>query len=427
MSAPCLNKITNPVTWASTTLLDNDVLNTFVFAKTSCKIFKIELAQFTVIDFSYTLTSLGDFSGAISFYRVVGSDVTEIASTIISDIFGNFSKEFSAGTYAICIESIIFQQSTMQILAHYRGYQKQTIFSITFSTGENLKGNIPTIRPPSPCTRPLFFRIVDGALPPGFRMTSLGRVLGVAPELDCMIDNADLPPSQNWSFSNFDGQSTCWGRQWRFKVEVSIQGMPDVVAEEWFCVRIHNDWSKDRDAFLAQAPFTTDIDLAPRFDFPSIADLCTTQQADEVRRDFVLPCIPPKEIEWKPSVVVGPCEECNTITTISSVLTIPAGVETTESIRFREWLALLDSKRSVSKELNDFVNSVYDNPLVKEFLDRKPVKVTTAPTSITLELPTNDPLSLYNKWRLQETQRLPLYVEAQDGCSMEAELTISPR
>ena len=37
------------------------------------------------------------------------------------------------------------------------------------------------------------------------------------------------------------------GRQWRFFVKVWIWDNPEAFAEDWFCIRIHNNWSWDRD------------------------------------------------------------------------------------------------------------------------------------------------------------------------------------
>jgi hypothetical protein len=38
-----------------------------------------------------------------------------------------------------------------------------------------------------------------------------------------------------------------WGHQWRFKLKVWMAELPDVTSEQWFCIRIHNNWSWDRD------------------------------------------------------------------------------------------------------------------------------------------------------------------------------------
>ena len=42
-----------------------------------------------------------------------------------------------------------------------------------------------------------------------------------------------------------------------------IDGMPDVTAEEWFCVKVHNNWSIDRDNFLAQAGKDVWVEFRP--------------------------------------------------------------------------------------------------------------------------------------------------------------------
>lgn len=380
---------------------------TFDVSRAKCKVFKIEVPKFSVISFNYKISAPQAFNGAISFYKDVGH-IEDLAATLISDLFGNFSKEFAQGTYYICFESKINPISKIELVAEFKNYQPYQNFSINFSDGVTLRGNIPNIpniRPPSPCSRPLFFKIVDGSLPPGFRMTSLGRVIGIAPELDCMEDNASLPPSQNWSFANFDGKITCWGRQWRFKVEVSIQGMKDVVAQEWFCVRIHNDWDKDRDAFLAQAPFQIHTDIPAQYAKPSITDLCPTTP----------------EPAFRPQPILQPCGNCNNTSLITNFTTIPPQLTLPDPLYFKQWLKMIE--KNTCPEVLNFTRNLFKNPLIKEYLSGTPLTITLDKDVMKFELATTDPLSLYKKWHTEQTELLPQYAEVQHGENLTAILS----
>lgn len=113
------------------------------------------------------------------------------------------------------------------------------------------------------CTIPLEFEIIDGEIPPGLTFDSWGRIFGVLPNMDCVEYNKYISPSQNWySEHPLDETWHPWGRQWRFLVRVWISTRPDVTDERWFCVRIKNNWSWDRDSFDAHldddTPFETE-------------------------------------------------------------------------------------------------------------------------------------------------------------------------
>lgn len=180
-----------------------------------------------------SLTTIDSFSPK-TFTRNLKTDTTyylEIYSPNPSLTFGltMFSKGFKLNK---------FLSSDM-----YWGYS--TIFDL----------DVKKARPDQECDIPLRYKIIEGELPDGLRMTDTGKVLGVICNLDQMRKTLTDSPSFNWFFSSHEEGGGVFpiGKVFRFKVRVSLLGAspddPEQNAEQWFCIRVLNNWSFDRGKF----------------------------------------------------------------------------------------------------------------------------------------------------------------------------------
>ena len=428
MGQPCIDVAVQQ--WSTLPELSHDTIVTFPLSRVACKVFAIRLAEFTVIDFSFNLQTSGVFTTVVTFYRKTGSTYQELASLQSTDLSMSFSKEFPQGDYIICFETPSFTSAQLTGVAMYRGYQRQVWFSIDFGHGQSFHPALAFIRPDAVCTRPLFFRIIDGSVPPGMWMTSLGRVQGTTPELDCMEDNASLSPSQNWSYTNFDGHEQAWGRQWRFQVEVSIQGMPDVVAYEWFCVSVHNNWDKDRDNFLSQAPFLLTREIVGQPEPIKIPDLCSVESTEQAFVPQEIPDLcPSEELPVAPaaSLIAQPCGNCTSLPVAERRYPIPFGLPDATARDFKSWLALVESLRGTCHGIDEFAARLLADPLIQQYEEAKPVGIGTVNRELVVTLPTDDPRILFWSWRSAENQKLPWGADFQYGVSLLAALDTRPR
>ena len=416
-------------------VLSHDTIVSFPLTRGSCKSYKIVATTFTVIDFSLALnvSGISSFTTVISFYRIDSTGLVALAGLQSTDLSIVFSKEFNAGTYVMCVETPAFFTAQVSCLAKYKGYVKQIVFDLEFPCGEYTTAFIPTIRPPRVCTRPLLFKIIDGKLPPGFRMTSLGRVAGRIDELDCLEDTYDLPPSQNWSYTNFDGVQEPWGRRWGFRVEVSIQGMPDVKAQEWFCVKIYNNWDKDRDNFLAQAPFRNKALIVGVEPAVTIPVLCPELKINGEAQNFQpisIPTLCPTlsfEAAQPAAITAEPCGKCEGKQVVESSHPIPFGLPDAQPQFFASWLAEVEARREECKEFDEFAKRLLDDPLVDQYRQKAPVVVKTVDRKVVMTLAVDDPTALWWKWRLEESSKLPPWALCQDGAYCVATLDTRPR
>lgn len=215
-------------------------------------LFRLQSPIFQTVRFTFNLSSAPNL--AVTVFRWTGVPVL-IGTVNITNPVSTFTLDFPAGDYIICLRPLGFVTQTGSFVAEFTGYAQDLRFSFDFwegaSTDVILSG---PPRPPRECNEALFFDIIEGELPPGLIMDSLGTISGWLPNLDCLEDSPS--PAVNWYYEENDGTVWPWGREWRFRVRVHIAGMEESSsAEEWFCVRIHNNWTFDAENFMSQAPF----------------------------------------------------------------------------------------------------------------------------------------------------------------------------
>jgi|PlaIllAssembly_1097288.scaffolds.fasta_scaffold00002_6 hypothetical protein len=235
-----------------------------------------ETAQFTIsLVAAIPPTNIGV---TVNIYQLIGGNTILLLGTVlITELSMSFQKDFTVGTYIICIGSTSTTY-TGTFVGEFTGYQIYSKLTPRAYTGQALNPfDLEFSYIEKECNKLLYFDIVDGALPEGLQMTLTGDIWGVLPNLDCTDDTAVLSPSQNWYFA-MDNSWQPWGNQWRFKLKVWIAELPDVMTEDWFCIRIHNNWSWDRDN---QPPIEYEEEIVQEIEVePLPAEVCCEGEAE---------------------------------------------------------------------------------------------------------------------------------------------------
>lgn len=218
-------------------------------------LFRISTPTFQSILFQNTVTT-PVIQMTYTVYRYVApSSLTVIGSATIAASNVSFSLDFPHGDYIVCLRATGVSAQAGSFVAQFTGYPQTANFQFNCRAGEAVSMMFaPVVQPPRECNEALFFQIEEGELPPGLMMDSQGTITGLLPNLDCLSDAPS--PAVGWYFTDNDGTAWPWGRMWRFKVRVWLDGLEEASNdEEWFCVRIHNNWTFDLDNFMEQSPF----------------------------------------------------------------------------------------------------------------------------------------------------------------------------
>jgi hypothetical protein len=246
------------------------------------QLIRVSLSQQQIALFTIALQSAQpptNIGVTITFYQVNGSQIINLGSAQITEMTMSFQKDFVPGEYYICIGSAVFTY-TGTLTGQFTGFPPTAILKPYFYAGEAILP-INAETPPGirVCNKLLYFEILDGILPPGLVMTQLGKVYGILPNMDCIDENADLSPSQNWYYED---ESTWqpWGRQWRFKVRVWIAIYPQAWADEWFCIKIYNNWSWDKDNFIPPFEYEVEDEIPLASTDPSIPNQICCEEVE---------------------------------------------------------------------------------------------------------------------------------------------------
>lgn len=282
----------------------------------------------------------------VTIFQKIETNYIDSGSVTFNDLIAGFSKDLLVGEYYVCIRSNTSFSGT--VVANVAGFVNVARFQPIAATGENITVDLRTQRPVSPCDQALFFEIIEGSIPQGIYMTGIGRFQGILPNLDCLPDATDYSPSQNWSYSDSSGTIAPWGRQWRFKVRVIIADDLESAEEEWFCIRVHNNWTLDRDNFLAQAPFKNVRNIEVITPGPKVPEYC------------VEPCPDEEEVTFNPEKIIENCEGCDSPDIISDIqlIKLPETLIKLPVGELPKWWIENKDKEQECPELKKFIESL---------------------------------------------------------------------
>lgn len=358
MAATCLANITtiiqsgdlNDITELSP-LVVYPIANLSVSANS---LFRLETSKQETIKITTSLTpsgGSGEMLVYLSMFRIPSSgSPISLGTSLITEQTQSFQKDVGIGTYVICLKTNTNNYNG-GILVEFSGFQVYAKLSADFYTGEQTS-NPALIQDKFSiqCPEPILFEVIDGELPPGLEMTLYGKIKGIPPNQDCVESNSDLSPSVNW-FGEYDGTGNWypWGRPYRFLVRISLLSFPDVEKLQWFCIRVYNDWSIDRDNFMKLIP----MEVVYEVDNP------IEQNKENVILPFSL-CPEPEQPVARPRFIDSLPTMCECITQVPSkqeAFSILPGPEIQPS-EISIWWSNLVSRSDLSPEAREFVEAL---------------------------------------------------------------------
>lgn len=300
--ASCSSSITN--------ILVNNLLNTVPvmehnvplnvsFLGFSNTIVRLQVPSNDSIRFQLNITSSNSIIDCqVTFYslNLINNTFTNIGGLSTQEAITVFQKDLLEGDYLICLYSnniathsgtfkATFSNFVPYAKLQFNGYYGNVLTSIL---------SFPTVE--RPCDKPLYYELIEGALPEGISMNHSGVLYGTLPNLDCMPSNINLSPSANWYTQLDNGEGYPWGRQYRFKIRVTVQGFPSTIKDEkWVSIRIYNNWDLEKKNFMSQMPFQFDYTVAienePVVLPETLCPVCTTESNSSVSLVTTEPCI----------------------------------------------------------------------------------------------------------------------------------------
>lgn len=402
------------------------------------KLFRFKITSSYSVSFTVNLTpSLGSTVNAqlsIFSYNETTGLISSIGSVALNNLTTNFTRDFEAGSYIICIRPVTGSY-TGTIIGNFTKFPGVAMMSATMYHGQTFYSNTGTIDVPQDieCNDALYFTLIDGKLPPGLQMSQLGLITGRLPNLDCIEDTAALSPSVNWYYKDFDGSVQPWGFQWRFKVRVYLSTNNAVFADEWFCIKVHNNWSIDRDNFVSQIPFE-------RFRKIEIVEEAL-RLPDTV---CVMPCDLADDAKvFEPSPILeAKCPSCDADQEVRvELIPLPPILKKKPATEIALWYAEYGNRIFESPEMNEFSRRLKESEAWRLYMagigmaDRDDttlsdliVSVATNPDGF-LQISVIDPIENENdldvmleRLRVRENQKLPITPNAYVGETLSASL-----
>lgn len=355
--ATCLNSIAGMGSIGSLTEVFPNTLMPFSVTSSTNKLFRLQSPVFQTVSFTFTLSS-AFWNTVFTVYSWNGTTATVIGSANINSAVISFSMDFPVGDYIICIRPGTAVSQSGSFVASFTGYAQTAQIIPNFAEGASVSIQLSTPLPPQVCDEALFFEIVEGELPPGLQMDSLGTITGLLPNLDCLPDAPS--PAVNWYFTDNDGTSWPWGRMWRFYVRVWVDGLKEsAFDEEWFCVKVHNNWTFDLDNFMAQSPFES-VQHIRVVDPPKpLAVECA-------------PCSEMVQTQFVPQAINEPCEPCQNTAEANRVelVAIPVELSHIEPNDVVAWYTANKDIVTDNPYINKFIHDLETSEVFKLLLDR---------------------------------------------------------
>ncbi|QBP06399.1 hypothetical protein [Stenotrophomonas phage YB07] len=402
------------------------------------QLFLMQSALFQTAKFTVQLTTINP-NMTMTFYTQSGGTWVPVSSVAINQTSTTFTADFPAGEYIVCLRTTSAFAQAGYFVGEFTGYSQVAVLQPRAYQGEYSVGTFyEKPRPPVECKEALFYTITEGSMPPGLFMDNLGTITGILPNLDCLKDR--WSPAANWYYDENDGYAYPWGREWRFKVKVEVANYPESNAEDWFCIKIHNNWDFDLENFLRQAPFK------------KVHQVNVVTQSPGLDTSGM--CIPCKEPEQSPIYVPQPvrdtgCAACSAQSEAQQIelIEIPTELCQCPVEEILPWYQDNFSEVFECEALNEFVGALSDSPsfqilrrkagylpddpltdLVKEqtFIAVSAYNNFLQLAQVTIS-PQSDPSSmtaLLQQWRDYENQVLPTNPLVYTGESLSVELTV---
>lgn len=377
--ATCLSSITTLLAGpgiGSLTIIHPSTLTPIVCSPSVNQLLLAQMDIQQTVTFNITLASSipGAYNVTLSIYKVVGSVVTSYASITMTTNSVSFTQDFQPGNYIFCFHVNNTASYTGTIIGSFVAIPVAALLFPIVLVGEKSSANLTVPSPPRICSQPMFYSMVGGELPPGVTLDELGFLRGTLPNLDCVEKDQygyDYSPSFNWFYER-SGSSYPLGRQWRFKVRLTLASNTDVFTENWFCIRIFNNWDFDRDNFKKQIPFTHEVTTVIVDPQKVLEPPCEDCPPDPKTKPFV-----PVKLESQ----CVPCDSPPETTSVT-LIPIPKSLLATPPSQFTLWFSANATKDfSAYPDIQEFVQNLKDSALFNKLLVQNNLEPNTAPTA----------------------------------------------
>lgn len=253
---------------ASCTQLMNNIINNGTIAKPLDAIINITIDFDNSELFEYELKSYSNMTmNIISDYNpnatlsIYDSNGKLFSTTPIRNNITQISNNLPRGKHYFCFSSKSFTKVNMKVTTKFENREEPVIidYKSYYGTSATCKLKVPD-RPPIVIDKDVDMEIVEGYLPDGLTMNGLGVITGRINEMDCSEHTKDNSASFDF-YNEMDEYTTMsWGKLWRFKVKAWLSFAPDTKPiYRWFCIKVFNNWSNDRDDFMSRLMELNDI------------------------------------------------------------------------------------------------------------------------------------------------------------------------
>lgn len=233
------------------------------------QLFKMLVNSYSNI--SFRLISDNDPRTTLFIYDESGDIVSnsQINTNVIT-----LTSNFKRGVYYLCFSTNSFIDVTFNMKTTITPHEEPINMYVEASYGafNNYVFKVRP-RPPIDLDLPVEMEIIDGKLPDGLIMNGKGEISGRVAEMDCSDDTLDNSPSFDFYNEHDSTETMSWGKVWRFKVKAWLAFSPDTKPiEQWFCIKVFNNWSNDRDDFLEMINLMDDI-IESKYVYKTIDDI----------------------------------------------------------------------------------------------------------------------------------------------------------
>lgn len=254
MSVDCVAKFNDENTTVTTLVADTEYSGT-ISNRFEGAYFKFELIENETIFFTLRLQPNTTFAINVAFtlYRKDGETFTNLGTSVCDDFYNTFDYDATPAEYYLCI--------TTDWSIDYTLSGEFTDFPVTlFTTMDAYSGEytppVEFARPEAICDSQVFYKIIEGHLPKGLSLDPGGFIMGTPLEQDCEDEAKDLPPSFMWFKDDEEtGERVPVSCDYRVVIRAALVEAPETYDDREFVICVHNNWDKDRDAFINSKPY----------------------------------------------------------------------------------------------------------------------------------------------------------------------------
>lgn len=265
------------------------------------KLYRFSSSKSQTITLTTNITPTGPiqtFLVYITIFYLSGNTIVNQGTSVVVDQNQIFQKDIEAGEYFICL-SVPSGTYAGSLKINYIGYAPYAKFEVDFYSGVYSKLlKLDQDKLEHQCKYPIFYELVDGELPEGLILTGSGKITGTISNMDCVESNKSLPPSVNWFGEHAATKEYhAWTKPYKFKVKIWLADFPTIIQYRWFCIRIYNNWSLDRDLLISLLPMEGVIPEA----------VIPTAEVFRLPETMCLPCVDASVINTEEVLVEEEC------------------------------------------------------------------------------------------------------------------------